>query len=128
MRITIHSKGDYKKTTKFLNFITRGKYIEGVLEKYGEEGLHALIDATPRNSGETAKSWNYHVSYGKDYARIVFTNDNVTKEGTPIAILIQYGHASKSGHWVLGYDFINPAIQPIFDELAEKVWKEVTNE
>ena len=81
--------------------------------------------ATPVDSGETAASWDYEIANKKGSARIKFTNSHIVK-GVPIAIILQYGHGTRNGGWVEGRDYINPAIQPIFDELAEKAWKEVT--
>ena len=89
------------------------------------EGVAALSAATPVDSGETAASWDYEIVNKKGSAKITFTNSHIVK-GVPIAIILQYGHGTRNGGWVEGRDYINPAIQPIFDELAEKAWKEVT--
>jgi len=94
--------------------------------EYGRMGVVALSDATPKDSGETANSWDYFVEKTKDGVRITWTNDNVVGDNTvPVAILIQYGHLSKAGVYVEGRDFINPAMMPIYNEIADKIWKEV---
>lgn len=100
---------------------------EQIIERYARMGVKALKEATPIDSGETANSWDYEIHYTKGKTKIVWTNSNVTKNGTPIAILIQYGHYSKNGTFVQGRDFINPALRSIFAKLAEDMWKEVTS-
>jgi hypothetical protein len=96
-----------------------------VLKKYGEEGVKALRDATPKDSGETADSWGYEITKdGRGYV-ITWTNSKKNK-GVPIAIILQYGHGTGTGGYVEGRDYINPATRPIFDAIAEEAWKEVT--
>jgi len=121
--ITIKSKGKFDKTTKFLNFLWNKEFLKK-LDVYGEMGLKALESATPVDSGLTAVSWKFKCStrYNKIY--LYWINDNVTPDGTPIVILIEYGH-SHDGYFVQGKDFINPAIQPVFDYIADDIWKEV---
>lgn len=97
----------------------------GLLDKYGRKGVDALVSATPVDSGKTAGSWDYEIVNRKGSATIRFTNSNIVN-GCPIAIILQYGHGTRNGGWVEGRDYINPALRPIFDELAEKAWKEVT--
>ena len=92
------------------------------LDKYGRRGVDALSAATPRESGETANSWEYRVTKNS----IEWYNTNVV-DGVNIAIILQYGHGTGTGGYVRGYNYINPAIRPIMDEIAEEVWKEVTN-
>ena len=121
--IQIKVKGSFRKTKRLLEKAEACDFGR-ILEKYAIEGVAALALATPKDSGETASDWGYEIEYGKGKARIHWTNKNV-KNGVPIAILIQYGHATKNGGWVEGRDFINPAIQPIMDEIAEKAWGEV---
>lgn len=96
-----------------------------VLDKYGREGVAALSAATPVDTGETASSWNYEVVQNGESVALIFTNNNKTKTGTPIAILLQYGHGNGNGGYVQGRDYINPAVRPIFDEIADRAWKEV---
>lgn len=118
-------KGDFSKTTRFLE---RAKNVVklGELDKYGRAGVAALSSATPVDSGETASSWYYEIKRQNGRVSINFKNSNVN-QGVSIAIILQYGHATGTGGWVEGRDYINPAIQPIFDEIANNAWKEVTS-
>lgn len=122
--VRIKVKGNFRKTKKMLEKAEACDFGR-ILEKYAIEGVAALALATPQDTGETARDWGYEIEYGKRKVRIHWTNQNM-KDGVSIAILIQYGHATKNGGWVEGRDFINPAIQPIMDEIAEKAWREVT--
>lgn len=122
--ISFKHTGDFSKTTKFLERAKRGDYLK-VLDKYGKEGVKALSSATPVDSGTTANSWSYKIEKGNSSAKISFLNSNVNK-GVPIAIILQYGHGTRNGGYVQGRDYINPAIQPIFDRIAYEAWKEVT--
>ena len=97
----------------------------GDLDKYGREGVAALSSATPVDTGLTADSWYYKVEHANGSASINFYNSNI-QNGVPIAIILQYGHGTGNGGWVQGRDYINPAIQPIFDKIAENAWREVT--
>lgn len=122
--ITFRQKGDFSKLTRFLE---RAKHVIklGDLDKYGREGVAALASATPIDSGRTANSWYYEITNQNGTASINFYNSNVNK-GVPIAIILQYGHGTRNGGWVEGRDYINPAIQPIFDRIANDAWREVT--
>lgn len=122
--ISISQKGDFSKLTSFLERMKNIIKI-GDLDKYGREGVAALSAATPKDSGLTANSWYYEIERGKDSVSISFYNSNVNK-GVPIAIILQYGHGTRNGGWVEGRNYINPAIQPIFNKIAEDAWKEVT--
>jgi hypothetical protein len=95
------------------------------LDKYGRKGVSALAAATPVDSGLTASSWSYEIENTKESAKITFNNSNI-QNGVPIAIILQYGHGTGTGGWVQGRDYINPAIQPIFDQIVDDAWKEVT--
>ena len=122
--ITFRQKGDFRKTSKFLEYAAKGiKIVE--LDKYGREGVAALSSATPVDTGLTASSWYYKIENKNGTATISFLNSNI-QNGVPIAIILQYGHGTRNGGWVTGRDYINPAIQPIFDNLANNAWKEVT--
>lgn len=121
--IKIKHHGDFKKTTTLLGRIRNLHYMS-VLNKYGKLGVEALSAATPLDSGETADSWEYEVISTKDGYTLAFNNTH-TNDGVNIALLIQYGHATRSGTFVEGRDFVNPAIKPIFDDIVEDVWKEV---
>lgn len=126
--VTFKHSGDFKKTTKFLNYVSGGDYIENVLKQYAEKGLHALQDATPVDTGKTRDSWSYVIEHTKDYVKIEWHNDNIAyPSNVPVVILITNGHATKDKGWVQGRDFISPVLQPIFDDIAEKVWREVVN-
>lgn len=123
--ITFSQKGDFKKTDSFLqNLLSFGKM--SFLDKYGRMGVDALAAATPLETGETSHSWGYEITREKDTASIVFTNSHINK-GVNIAIILQYGHGTGTGGWVEGRDYINPAIQPIFDEILEEALGEVKN-
>ena len=122
--ITFRQKGDFSKLTRFLERAKEAVHL-GDLDKYGREGVAALASATPVDSGQTANSWYYEIERQNGSVSIVFNNSNVNK-GVPIAIILQYGHGTGTGGWVQGRDYINPAIQPIFDEIANNAWKEVT--
>lgn len=125
MPITFTQHGNFSKTEKFFERC-KNLFGLGVLDKYGREGVNALSMATPIDGGETASSWRYEVENNRGNMSIYWLNDEVTRDGTPIAILIQYGHGTRNGGYVRGRDFINPAIRPIFDKIADELWKEVT--
>lgn len=122
--ITFRQKGDFSKLTSFLEKAKEAVRI-GDLDKYGREGVAALSSATPVRTGLTANSWYYEIEHQNGSVSITFNNSNVNK-GVPIAIILQYGHGTRNGGWVQGKDYINPAIQPIFDRIAKEAWEEVT--
>jgi hypothetical protein len=116
--------GDYSKANKYMTRVQHAvKNID--LTKYAERGVAALVSATPVESGKTANSWYYTIEKDSKSATINFNNSNI-QNGVPIAIILQYGHGTGTGGWVQGRDYINPAIQPVFDEIANSAWKEVT--
>lgn len=117
-------KGDFSKTTMFLERAKHAVRLSS-LDKYAKKGVEALASATPVESGLTARSWTYEIVNEKGSISINFINTNVNKH-VPIAVIIQYGHATGNGGWVAGRDYINPAIQPIFDEMVNDIWREVT--
>ena len=122
--IRFRQKGDFSKLTRFLE---RAKEVVkiGDLDQYGRAGVAALASVTPTDSGLTANSWYYEIERGNGVTKIIFNNSNI-QNGVPIAVILQYGHGTGTGGWVEGRDYINPAIPPIFDEIAEHAWKEVT--
>jgi hypothetical protein len=123
--ISFRHKGDFSKSMRFLE---RAKNVVklGDLDKYGRAGVAALASATPVDSGETANSWYYEIVRTKDSVTIEFHNSNI-QNGVPIAIILQYGHGTGTGGFVQGRDYINPAIRPIFDSIADDAWREVTS-
>lgn len=124
--IIIKHQGNFDKTYKFLTNIRKRQYYK-ILSEYGRKGVKSLEAATPVDTGLTASSWGYEVEVKNTGATITWTNSNVNK-GVPIALVIQYGHMLPQGVWIDGIDYINPALKPIFNEMADKVWKEITTE
>ena len=122
--ISFRQKGDFSKLSRYFERVKEAAKI-GVLDKYGQEGVAALASATPVDSGQTANSWYYEIKRQNGSVSIVFKNSHINK-GVNIAIILQYGHGTGTGGWVQGRDYINPAIQPIFDKIADDAWKEVT--
>lgn len=122
--ISFRQKGDFSNLTSFFE---KAKELVnlGDLDKYGKEGVAALSSATPIDSGKTAESWYYKIKHENGSSSITFYNSNV-QNGVPIAIILQYGHGTRNGGWVEGLNYINPAIQPIFDRIATDAWKGVT--
>lgn len=120
--ITFSQKGDFSKTYSFLKKAQKLD-ISG-LEAYGKRGVEALSDATPKDTGLTASSWSYAITNDGKTVTISFSNSNV-QNGILIAVILRYGHATGNGGWIEGYDYISPAIQPIFDEIVDHAWKEV---
>ncbi len=123
--ISFTVKSSYK-TDKYLRSLTTKK-LDSTLQKYGKKGVDALMHATPIDSGKTALSWDYEIEYDDNYATIVWTNSNVN-DHVSIAMILQYGHGTNNGGYVQGIDYINPAMQPIFDNLARDAWEEVTRD
>lgn len=123
--IVLKTTGKLKKTEKFLSKMSKFD-IRRILNKYGEEGAHALAENTPVRSGETASSWRYKVNINNGIATVTWSNTHVEK-GVNIAIILQYGHGTRNGGYVQGIDYINPALKPVFNALAEEAWMEVTS-
>lgn len=123
--ISISAKGSTDKLEKFLHKMKQGDLFNS-LGHYGQMGVNALSSATPVETGLTAASWVYKISIVNGRHTISWHNTN-TVNGKPVVIMLQYGHGTGTGGWVAGRDFINPAIQPIFDEISDNVWKEVTS-
>ena len=124
MGVSFRHKGDFSRVTKYLEKAKRNASVRD-LERFGREGVAALSSATPVDTGLTANSWTYEITRSNGSATISFHNTNI-QNGVPIAIILQYGHGTRNGGWVQGRDYINPAIQPIFDRLANEAWREVT--
>lgn len=125
MRVKFEVSGGFTKTERFLNRMKRREYLN-VLDEFGRDGVQALRNATPVDSGATAEAWDYEIKRTRNYTEIVWTNSSIN-DGVPIAVILQYGHGTGTGGYVQGRDYINPAIRPIFDKIAEKAWKVVTS-
>lgn len=125
MRVKFEVSGSFTKTERFLNRMKRREYLN-VLDEFGRDGVQALRNATPVDSGATAEAWDYEIKRTRNYTEIVWTNSNIN-DGVPIAVILQYGHGTGTGGYVQGRDYINPAIRPVFDKIAEKAWKVVTS-
>ena len=123
MAAVLTYKGDFKKTRNFLKQLQRRSYLSD-LDRFGRQGVDALARATPKDTGETAASWRYEIVSDQNGVRIVWCNRHV-HEGANIALLLQYGHGTRNGGYVEGIDYINPALKPVFDRIAEQAWKEV---
>lgn len=124
--ITISCQGGFSKTYKYLGELQNFKRrkLMAILNKYGNEGVKSLAEMTPKDTGETASSWDYEITEKDNAVILAFTN-SAQNDGVPIAILIQYGHGTGTGGYVQPNDFINPAMKPIFDRIANDAWKEV---
>lgn len=122
--ITFKQKGDFSKLTKFLERAKEVVHLSN-LDQFGKAGVDALASATPKDTGNTASFWYYEIAHKNGSSSISFHNSNI-QNGVPIAIILQYGHGTRNGGYVQGRDYINPAIQPLFDKIADNAWKEVT--
>lgn len=121
--IRLTQKGDFSKTLRFLKRAGKGDYIKG-LEKYGKAGVKALEEYTPKRTGKTASSWSYSIEKTSEGLVLSWNNSNVYK-GISVALLIQNGHGTRSGYYVQGVDYINPALKPIFELFGRHAWEEV---
>ena len=122
--IRFKHSGDFKQTEKFFVQARKASYLP-ILEKYGQDGVNALMAATPVRTGKTASSWGYEITENERGPVIHWTNSNVN-DGVNIALILQYGHGTGTGGYVQGIDYINPAIRPIFEKIANDAWREVT--
>lgn len=122
--ITLSKDGDFTKTTKYIERLKETVQL-GILDKYGREGVKVLSEATPVDTGETARSWSYKITRERNSATLSFYNSNVI-DGVCVAVILQYGHGTKNGGWVEGRDYINPAIQPEFNKIVDDLTKEVS--
>lgn len=121
--MTIETKGSFENTERFLKKMSKGDIFR-TLNKYGSVGVAALASATPVESSKTASSWDYKVTVKRGSAQIEWLNNNIN-QGVNIAVILQYGHGTGTGGYVVGRDYINPAIRPVFDEIADSVWREI---
>ncbi len=123
--ITVKVKGNWNKTERLFDRILH-KGWRGMLSKYGDKGVKALSEATPKDTGKTAASWGYEIIKTKSGLSIVYTNSSNTS-AAPVVILLQYGHGTRNGGYVRGIDIVNSTLRPVFEEMAEEAWKEITN-
>lgn len=123
--ITFRHRGSFSNSERFLSQAKKRNY-RAILEKYADQGTRALESATPKDTGLTANQWSHEIEITSRGFSIHWTNNNLV-DGLPVVILLQYGHGTRSGSFVEGRDFINPAMRPIFDTIAENLWKEVTD-
>ena len=124
--VKVGDKGDFNKTFKFLRAMKEKRFLKN-LDKYGQMGVDALAAATPKRTGLTAESWTYDITDNGEQLIISWNNTNVQNGYYNVALMIQYGHGTGTGGWVEGIDYINPALKPVFDKIADAVWMEVKN-
>lgn len=122
--ISIKHKGNFNNIERFFNRVLKRDYLN-ILSEYAERGLDALREATPVDSGKTAAAWNYEITSEKGITTLTYTNDHF-ENGANVAILLIYGHGTRNGGYVEGIDFVSPALAPVFYELANSMWREVT--
>lgn len=122
--IKVKHKGNFNNIERFFNYVLKRDYLN-ILADYAEKGVQALRDATPIESGDTAEAWGYVIESGNGITKVIFTNDN-ENDGVNIAILLIYGHGTRNGGYVEGNDFVSPALLPVFQDLADAMWKGVT--
>lgn len=125
MRVSFKMVKKSDRVEKWLERLTKTNPLETALRECGEMGVKALAANTPVKTGKTAASWRYEVEIGREKSSIYWINDNVTKDGDPVVILLQLGHGTGTGGYVAGKDFINPAMKPVFDAISDKAWKAV---
>ena len=124
--VMFRQKGDFRRTSDFLKRANRLN-LDVILNQYGQEGVEALRAATPKDTGTTANSWSYVIHKGTGSITITWSNSNIV-DGVPIAVILYYGHGTRNGGYVQGTDYINPAMKPIFDKIAQRAWEEVKRE
>lgn len=123
MGISITHRGEYSKITMYLKNLLRKDYTS-IVRKYADQGLEALREYTPKDTGLTANSWSYEIEQTRTSIKVTYLNSNVNKH-INIALIIQYGHGTGTGGWVEGIDYINPALKPVFEQMAAECWREV---
>ena len=123
--IQIKQTGDFSKIEKFIYEMRKKKYFK-VLDGIAQEGVDALRYATPFDTGETANAWRYELEYDRNSYKIIYHNDNI-QGPVNVAVILQYGHATRGGGYVQGIDYINPALRPVFQHIVDAAWKVVTS-
>lgn len=125
--IQLVSRGKWSKTQNWLKRVTKPNSTRKMLEKYGKLGVEALRNNTPVSTGITAESWYYEVEQDKNGVyKLIWANQNLAEEWFNVALFLQLGHATKDGYWIEGVDYINPALAPIFNKIAEEAWDEIS--
>lgn len=125
--IQLVSRGKWSKTQNWLKRVTKPNSTRKMLEKYGKLGVEALKNNTPVSTGITAESWYYEVEQDKNGVyKLIWANQNLAEEWFNVALFLQLGHATKDGYWIEGVDYINPALAPIFNKIAEEAWDEIS--
>lgn len=124
MIIKVTKKGNFNKTRNVIKNIHNKKYMN-ILERIGRLGVDALSRATPVDTDKTSNSWGYSIEQGENSVSVVWTNSNIVNGWANVAVLIQYGHATRNGGYVQGRDYINPAMRPLFDQLAKEAWEAI---
>lgn len=124
MLIKVRHKGSFNNIERFFNRVLKRDYLN-ILSDYAAQGVEALREYTPVNTGLLADSWGFEIESGNGITTIWFTNDDI-ENGQNVAILLIYGHGTRNGGYVEGVDFVSPALQPIFQDLADTMWREVT--
>lgn len=122
---SVRHRGSFRNLEDFIRRTLRSDYMN-ILHKYGAMGVNELGHATPKGTGMTAQSWTYKIIKTRKGHTVTWANSNTTSSGTPIVVLLHYGHGTNGGGYVQGRDFINPTVRPIFDRLANELWEEVT--
>lgn len=123
---TLNVTGDFKNIESFLSRMKKKTMYQN-LRKYGEMGVASLAKYTPKDTGKTADSWSYEIKEGVNgNVTITWLNSNLAKGWAPVAILLQYGHATRNGGYVQGIDYINPAMREVFQQIADDAWREIT--
>jgi hypothetical protein len=125
MGVSIFSDGDWARTEKFLRDMQKFN-VDAVLSAAAQKGVAALAASTPKDSGLSASSWSYEIKKSSSSIEISWKNSDV-ENGFPVALMIQYGHGTGTGGYIQGRDYINPTMRPVFDQIAETVWKAVTS-
>lgn len=124
MGITFGYRGDFERLEKYLIKSKDAVTLEH-FKRYGERGVEALKAATPVDSGKTAMSWRYEINQVDGKYSLTFHNDNVVDDWFNVAIMLDVGHGTGTGGWVEGLHYIDPALQPVFEQMAHDLWLEV---
>ena len=122
--IEVRQRGNFNKTENWLSKLSKAQFLKH-LDNYGQIGVQALRESTPIDTGETANSWGYEIEMNGDSATIIWTNSNIEDGWFNVAVMLQYGHGTRTGGYVHGIDYINPAMRPVFEQIVRDMWMEV---